>query len=118
MASPDQLLLLADDPSHDGTSCATACTTMTKRPGQTVKLSISLDRSDVAILKKRAKRVSGGNISAAIADTIRVAREVEDREALAAWLGEGREEPSAATMDAIRVEWAGVKRSRRRTKAS
>ena len=91
---------------------------MAKRPGQTVKLSISLDPGDVALLKRRAKRVSGGNISAAIADTIRIAHEVEGREALAAWLGEGREEPSAATMDAIRVEWAGVKRSRRRTKAS
>lgn len=92
---------------------------MAKRPGQTVKLSISLDPSDVALLKKRAKRVSGGNISAAIADTIRIAREVEGREALAAWLGEGREEPSAATMDAVRAEWAaGAKRSRRRTKAA
>ena len=91
---------------------------MGKRPGQTIKLSISLDPSDVALLKKRAKRVFGGNISAAIADTIRIAREVEGREALAAWLGEGREEPSAATMDSIRVEWAGAKRGRRRTKAA
>ena len=91
---------------------------MAKRPGQTVKLSISLDPGDVALLKRRAKRVSGGNISAAIADTIRIAHEVEGREALAAWLGEGREEPSAATMDAVRAEWAGAKRSRRRTKAA
>jgi hypothetical protein len=91
---------------------------MAKRPGQTVKLSISLDPSEVALLKERAKRVSGGNISAAVADTIRIAREVEGRQALAAWLGEGREEPSAATMDSIRAEWAGAKRRRRRTKAA
>lgn len=91
---------------------------MSKRPGRTVKLSISLDAGDVALLKKRAKRISGGNISAAIADTIRVAREVEGREALAAWLGEGREEPSAATMDSIRAEWAGARRSSRRIKAA
>jgi hypothetical protein len=91
---------------------------MAKRPGQTVKLSISLDPSDVALLKKRAKRVSGGNLSAAISDTIRIALEVEGREALAGWLGEGREEPSASTMDAIRAEWVGAKRSKRRTKAA
>lgn len=90
---------------------------MTQRPGKTVKLSISLDPGDVALLKKRAKRVSGGNLSAAVADAIRVAREVEGREALAAWLGEGREEPSAATMDAVRAEWTGAKPNKRRAKA-
>lgn len=79
--------------------------TMKKRAGQTVKLSISLDAKDVALLRRRAKRVSGGNLSAAIADMLRIAREWEGREALASWLGEGREEPSAPTMDAIRREW-------------
>ena len=91
---------------------------MAKRSGQTVKLSISLDPSDVALLKKRAKRVSGGNISAAVADTIRIACEVDGRAALASWLGEGREEPSAATMGSIRAEWAGAKRGKRRIKAA
>ena len=78
---------------------------MTKRAGSTVKLSISLDRRDLELLQKRAKRLSGGNVSAAITDMIHIAREWEGRQMLAAWLGEGRDEPSKKTMDAIRAEW-------------
>ena len=91
---------------------------MAKRPGRTVKLSISLDRGDLELLQKRAKRVSGGNVSAAIAEMIHIAQEWEGRETLATWLGEGREEPSAETMDAVRAEWHVPKRSKRRTKAA
>ena len=91
---------------------------MSTRPGRTVKLSISIDRDDLKVLKKRAKQVSGGNISAAIAETIRIAREWEGREALAAWLGEGREEPSAEAMDSIRAEWRGARRAKRRKKVA
>ena len=69
-------------------------------------------------MKKRAKQVSGGNVSAAISEMIHIAREWEGREALAAWLGEGREEPSAETMEAVRGEWRGKPRPKRRTKAS
>jgi len=89
------------------------------RPGRTVKLSVSIDRHDFDLLKKRAKRVSGGNISAALTDMIRIAREWEGREALATWLGEGRDEPSAEVMDAIRAEWQAPRPSpRKRTKAA
>jgi hypothetical protein len=91
---------------------------MTKRAGRTVKLSISLDASDLELLKKRAKRVSGGNISAAIAETIQIAREWEGREELASWLAKGRDAPSAETMDTIRGEWRGPVRGKRRTKAA
>jgi hypothetical protein len=91
---------------------------MSKRAGRTVKLSISLDRGDFELLKKRAKRVSGGNISAAITETIRIAREWEGREALASWLGEGRDEPAVEVMDSLRAEWQGVRRAKRRTKAA
>jgi hypothetical protein len=91
---------------------------MSKRPGRTVKLSISIDQRDFELLKKRAKKVSGGNISAAIAQMLQIAREWEGREALAAWLGDGREEPSPEAMDAVRAEWRGAKRSKRRTKAA
>ncbi len=92
---------------------------MAKRPGRTVKLSISIDRDDLALLKKRAKRVSGGNISAAIADAISIAREWEGRESLAIWLGEGREEPSPETMDVIRAEWrATSRRPKKSTRAA
>jgi hypothetical protein len=91
---------------------------MAKRPGKTVKLSVSLDQRDFELLQKRAKRLAGGNVSAAIAEMIHATQEREGREALAAWLGEGREEPSAETMDAIRAEQLGTKRPKRRTKAA
>jgi hypothetical protein len=95
---------------------------MAKRPGRTVKLSISLDESDFAFLQKRAKVVSGGNISAAVSEAIHIAEELQGRDALAAWLGEGREEPGAETLDAIRAEWRGAgragRRGKRRTRAA
>ena len=58
-------------------SCATNCTTRAARAGRTVKLSISLDQRELAELKRRAKRVSAGNISAAISDMIRLTKEWE-----------------------------------------
>lgn len=89
-----------------------------KRPGRTVKVSISLDAGDLQLLKRRAKEVSGGNVSAAITEMIHIAREWQGREALAAWLGEGHDEPSAEAMDTVRAEWHGVRRGRRRAKAA
>ena len=86
---------------------------MVKRAGRTVKLSISIDKSDFELLNKRAKKVSGGNVSAAITQMIHAAREWEGREALATWLGEGREEPSSEAMKAIRAEWRGSPRRKR-----
>ncbi|MFO0742376.1 MAG: hypothetical protein U0270_41265 [Labilithrix sp.] len=50
---------------------------MAARAGRTVKLSISLDQRELAELKRRAKRVSAGNISAAISDMIRLTKEWE-----------------------------------------
>jgi hypothetical protein len=91
---------------------------MTKRPGRTVKVSISIDARDLDILKKRAKRVSGGNVSAVITEMIRLSREWEGREALGRWLSERHEEPSAETMNAVRAEWHESKRPKRRTKAA
>ena len=88
---------------------------MAKRPGRTVKLSISIDRNDYELLKKRAKSVSNGNLSAALTDMIHIAREWEGREALSAWLGQGRNEPSRAAMESIRAEWRGDQRNKRRT---
>ena len=99
-------------------ACATDCTTMLKRQGRTVKLSISVDRDDLALLRKHAKRLSGGNVSAAIADMIRIADEWAGREALEKWLGHGREEPSAAAMNAIRAEWRRARRSKKKRKTA
>ncbi len=91
---------------------------MAKRAGRTVKLSISLDERDLVLLRKRADKVSGGNVSAAIADLIHAAREWEGRRALAAWLEEPHGEPTAEEIEAIRAEWRGTKPGKRRTKAA
>jgi hypothetical protein len=41
---------------------------MAKRAGVTQKVSFSVNREDLAMLKKRAKRLNGGNVSAVFAD--------------------------------------------------
>ncbi len=84
-----------------------------RRSGRTDKLSVSLDRSDVALLRKRAKRLYGGNLSAAIAEGVRRIREEEGREALVRWLGDAAiVTPEQA--EAIRAEWRGESRPTRR----
>jgi hypothetical protein len=90
---------------------------MTKRAGRTVKLSISIDRDDLAMLKKRARGHLKGNLSAAIAELFSVAKEAIGREELGAWLTEGRPDPGPEAMEAVRAEWRG-RRSRRRPHAA
>jgi hypothetical protein len=58
-----------------------------RRSGRTEKISVSIDRSDLSLLQKRARRLYGGNLSAAIAEGVRRVNEEEGREALVAWLG-------------------------------
>ena len=41
---------------------------MTKRAGNTEKISISVSRADLASLRRRAKRLYAGNVSAVIAE--------------------------------------------------
>lgn len=84
------------------------------RAGRTVKLSISLDRADLALLRKRARRRHQGNLSAVIAEGVRRLQEEEGREALLAWLGESAI-ASPAEHDAIRAEWQPDARTPRRT---
>jgi Arc/MetJ-type ribon-helix-helix transcriptional regulator len=85
------------------------------RAGRTAKVSISLDRSDLSMLRKRARRLYGGNLSAVIAEGVRRIQEEAGREALVRWLGEaGQTTPEQR--EAIRAEWRGeaVRRRRRR----
>ena len=49
---------------------------------------LSPDRADLGTLRRRAKKLYGGNLSAAIAEAARRIREEEGREALVAWLGD------------------------------
>lgn len=73
------------------------------RAGNTEKVSISVARDDLRLLRARAKRLYGGNLSAVIAEAAERIREEEGRQALLAWLDpEGK--VTEAEMDAIRAE--------------
>jgi hypothetical protein len=88
---------------------------MAKRATRSAKISVSMDRADLALLRKRARRLYAGNVSAVIAEGVRHIREQEGREALVAWLGDVGD-ATAEERDAIRAEWKGdaAKPSRRR----
>jgi len=92
-----------------------------RRPGRTVKVSVSLDRDDVAALKRRAQESHDGNLSAAFAEAARWIRQQEARRRLIDMLGGPSLTPEAAA--AIDAEQRGgpryepVKRRRKRTAA-
>jgi hypothetical protein len=84
-----------------------------KRSGSTQKISVSLTKEDLRVLRRRAKRLYGGNLSAVIAEGARMIREQEGREALVDWLGDAaRATPEEE--EAIRAEWRGEPVKRRR----
>jgi hypothetical protein len=58
-----------------------------KRAGRTVKVSVSLDKEDVAALKRHAKEAFDGNLSAAFAHAARLIRQREARRRLIDTLG-------------------------------
>jgi hypothetical protein len=60
---------------------------MKSRAGVTEKISISIHRDDLKALKKRAKRLHGGNVSAVIAELAADARLLEGMNDLIDWLG-------------------------------
>jgi hypothetical protein len=74
------------------------------RAGKTEKVSISLDRSDLNLLRRRARRLYGGNLSAVVAEGVRRIREEEGRKALVAWLGNAAD-ATPSELEAIRDEW-------------
>ncbi|MBX3187618.1 MAG: hypothetical protein KF819_11410 [Labilithrix sp.] len=82
---------------------------MPKRAGVTEKISISLDKRDAAALRKRAKRLHGGNLSAVVAELAADARLLEGMHELVGWLGG----PSLTDDDrrALDREWRGDDRS-------
>lgn len=89
-----------------------------RRAGRTVKVSVSLDREDLAALRRRARESYQGNLSAAFAEAARWIRQREARKRLVAALGGPTLTPEAASD--IDVEQAGgpryepKKRKRRR----
>lgn len=78
----------------------------TARAGTTEKVSISIERSELTVMRKRARRLYGGNLSAVVAEGLRRIREEEGRETLLAWLGEAAD-ATADELQAIRDEWSG-----------
>lgn len=86
-----------------------------KRPGRTVKVSVSLDREDLAALKRRARESHDGNLSAAFAEAARWIRQREARGRLIDLLGGPTLDSEASA--AIAAEQAGGPRYQpRRTK--
>jgi hypothetical protein len=77
---------------------------MKKRPGGTAHLSISLPMEEAKLLRRRAKRVYGGNVSRVISDAIRYIAYEEGRDALIASFG-GKGKPTAAEARRFDAEW-------------
>jgi len=70
---------------------------MKKRPGGTTHLSISLPTEGAKLLKRRAKRVHGGNVSRVVSDAIRYIAYEEGRDALiASFAAKGKPTPVEA----------------------
>jgi hypothetical protein len=91
-----------------------------KRAGRTVKVSVSLEKEDVAALRRRARESYGGNLSAAFADAARWIRQREARVRLVEMLGGST--LTAESAAAIDAEQDGSARDqptkRRRTRAA
>ena len=91
-----------------------------RRAGTTVKVSVSLNKEDVAALKRRARESYGGNLSAAFSEAARWIRQREARRRLIDKLGGAT--LTEAALAAIDAEQAGgprfePKKSRRKRAA-
>lgn len=60
---------------------------MAVRAGATTKLSVSVKNDDLAVLKARAKRMHGGNVSAVFAELIAQVKRQEAWAQAVAWYG-------------------------------
>jgi hypothetical protein len=89
---------------------------MNKRAGLTAKISVSLTRADLASLKKRAKRLYAGNVSAVISELAADAALLEGMHELVGWLGG----PSLTDRErkAIDREWSEPTRAPKRPRKS
>jgi hypothetical protein len=91
------------------------------RAGDTIKVSVSLSKSDVQALKRLAKAEHGGNLSAAFSEAARMLRQREAQRKLIDMLGGPSLTPEDAA--AIDAEQAGgprfePKRKSRRRRAA
>lgn len=90
---------------------------MAKRAGITEKVSLSVNREDLAVLRKRAKRLHGGNVSAVFAELIAEIKRREAWDRAVAWYGEPVE-PTAAERASIDRELLGGGSRRKSTRRS
>jgi hypothetical protein len=92
-----------------------------KRAGRTVKVSVSLDVDDLAVLKRRARESYGGNLSAAFGEAARWVRQREARRRLVDMLGGPSLTPdlaaALATEQATRASRVPRRAKRRRSAA-
>lgn len=90
--------------------------TMTRsRAGNTIKISVSLSKGDLATLRRRAKESFGGNLSAAIAEAAKWIRQQEARRDLIEMLGGSVLTPASSA--AIQREQTGEEEApKRRTR--
>ena len=89
---------------------------MSKRAGVTEKISISINREDLKALKRRAKRLHDGNVSAVIAELAADAKLLEGMNDLVDWLGG----PSLTEEDRTSIdrEQRGTAPAKRKSKAN
>ncbi len=80
---------------------------MSQRAGMTQKISVSVKKDDLALLRKRAKLAHGGNVSSVIAELIAREREQEHLAQLLELLG-GPVTMSESEREAIDREILGV----------
>ena len=92
--------------------------TMTERAGRTEKISISLRREDLAALRRRAKRLNAGNLSAVIAELAADAERFEKMHELVDRLGGAI--LTDADREALDAAWGfrAPPRAKRRKKSS
>lgn len=89
------------------------------RPGKTVKVSISIDREDLAILRRRARESYRGNLSAAFSEAARLIRQRAARTRLIDMLGGPTLTVGAAqSIDAEQARNPGASKKRRRARAA
>jgi hypothetical protein len=91
----------------------------TARSGNTVKVSISIDKADLAILRRRARESYRGNLAAAFSEAARLIRQQAARARLIDLLGGPSLTTSAAeTIDAEQARRADARKRVRRDRAA
>ena len=89
------------------------------RTGKTVKVSISIDKGDLAVLKRRARESYRGNLYAAFSEAARLIRQRTARTRLVDMLGGPSLTASAAgAIDAEQLEPPKVAKRARRARAA